>query len=70
MDKELELIEFLIQSPLNRADKRVDKICREFLLILKQKYQEDLVENLLKDEAQPKSKITFNKKKKKRSQQQ
>ena len=54
-EKELEFVEFLSQSPLSRANKRVDLICREFLKILKQKYQEDLVENLLKEEAKPKS---------------
>lgn len=36
--KEKDMIEYLQQSPLNRANKRCDKVCREFLKLLKQKY--------------------------------
>ena len=48
--KEIEFIETLMQTPFSRADKRLDKLCRELLTLMKNKYKDDLMENLLKEE--------------------
>lgn len=36
--KEHELFAFLAETPLERVEKRLDKLCREFLKLIKQKY--------------------------------
>jgi hypothetical protein len=63
-----DMFESLSQSPLDRAGKRFDKLCREFLRLLRQKYQEDLVETLLQEEQKQKSgnKWAHNKNRKKK----
>lgn len=51
-DNEPEMLTFLVMTPLRRAEKRQDRLCREFYKCIKQKYQEELVEILLKEEQQ------------------
>ena len=36
--KENDFIAYISESPLDRANKRLDKISREFLKLIKQKY--------------------------------
>ena len=45
--KEFYFIEFLMQSPFYRCEKKIDKLCRDFLTLIKNKYKNVLMENLL-----------------------
>jgi hypothetical protein len=50
--KEFQFIEYLMQTPFSRCDKKLDKLCRDFLTLIKNKYKDVLMENLLEEEQQ------------------
>lgn len=54
--KETEMLDFLVYTPIYRAEKRQDALCREFYKLITQQYQEDLMENLLQEEMKSKKK--------------
>lgn len=62
-----------MQSPFYRCEKKIDKLCRDFLTLIKNKYKNVLMENLLEEEQQqtkPKQGArNASKKKKKKAQQ-
>ncbi len=55
-------VEYLTQAPLSRAEKRLDRLCREFLKEMDQMFREDLVEEILIQDEQQKSSSALKKK--------